>query len=164
MSARAIRREVASAGAALVAAACGGGGGIGGRGTGGCGVRRWRRRRRARHWWLRRAAVEAASLITEAGLTMISANNISLALTSDLQGDAAENRSVGYYRNSRNDLFQAGAVAPFVLSELGLGSAAVIHDGDPYTQALAHALADAFAAEGGVVTGSSWTARRSVTT
>ena len=99
------------------------------------------------------AAVAAAPLITQAGMTMISASNTSPALTSDLQGNAGENHSVGYYRTSHNDLFQAAAVAQFVLGELGLVSAAVIHDGDPYTQGLAHAFAAAFEATGGVVTG-----------
>lgn len=76
------------------------------------------------------AAVAAAALITEAGITMISACNTSPALTSDLQGNADENHNVGYYRTSHNDRFQAAAVARFVLSELGLADAAVIHDGD----------------------------------
>ena len=101
------------------------------------------------------AAVAAAPLITEAGITMISASNTSPALTSDLRGNAGQNHSVGYYRTSHNDLFQAAAVAQFVLNELGLATAAVIHDGDPYTQGLAHAFADAFAAEGGTITGMS---------
>ena len=99
------------------------------------------------------AAVSAAPLITGAGITMISASNTSPALTSDLQGNAGENHSVGYFRTSHNDLFQAAAVAEFVLGDLGLSTAAVIHDGDPYTQGLAHAFADAFEAEGGTITG-----------
>ena len=99
------------------------------------------------------AAVAAAPLIGAAGMTMISGGNTSPALTSDLAGNAGPNYSVGYYRTAHNDLFQGAAMAEFVYSELGIGSAAAIHDGDPYTQGLAQAFTDAFAALGGEVTG-----------
>ena len=99
------------------------------------------------------AAVAAAPLITDAGMVMISGGNTSPALTSDLAGTAGENYNVGYYRTAHNDLFQGAAVAKFVFSELGLTTAAAIHDGDPYTQGLAQAFADAFEAEGGTITG-----------
>ena len=99
------------------------------------------------------AAVAAAPLITDAGMVLISGGNTSPALTSDLAGTAGENYSVGYYRTAHNDLFQGAAMAQFVFGELGLTTAAAIHDGDPYTQGLAQAFADAFEAEGGTVTG-----------
>ena len=99
------------------------------------------------------AAVAAAPLITEAGMVLISGGNTSPALTSDLLGTAGENYNVGYYRTAHNDLFQGAAMAKFVFGELGLTTAAAIHDGDPYTQGLAQAFADAFEAEGGTVTG-----------
>ena len=99
------------------------------------------------------AAVAAAPLITAAGMVMISGGNTSPALTSDLAGNAGENYSEGYYRTAHNDLFQGAAMAKFVFTELGLDTAAAIHDGDPYTQGLAQAFADAFEAEGGTVTG-----------
>ena len=44
-------------------------------------------------------------------------------------------------------------MADFVFNELGLTTAAAIHDGDPYTQGLAQAFADAFTALGGEITG-----------
>ena len=44
-------------------------------------------------------------------------------------------------------------MAEFVFNELGLTTAAAIHDGDPYTQGLAQAFADAFEGLGGTVTG-----------
>ena len=44
-------------------------------------------------------------------------------------------------------------MARFLLGELGIGTAAAIHDGDPYTQGLAQAFVDAFEAEGGTITG-----------
>ncbi len=99
------------------------------------------------------AAVAAAPLITDAGMVLISGGNTSPALTSDLAGTAGPNYSVGYYRTAHNDLYQGAAMAKFVFVELGISTAAAIHDGDPYTQGLAQAFADAFEAEGGTVTG-----------
>ncbi len=99
------------------------------------------------------AAVAAAPLITNAGMVLISGGNTSPALTSDLAGNAGENYSVGYYRTAHNDLYQGAAMAKFVFSELGISEAAAIHDGDPYTQGLAQAFADAFESEGGTMTG-----------
>ncbi len=99
------------------------------------------------------AAVAAAPLIGAAGMTMISGGNTSPALTSDLAGNAGPNYSEGYYRTAHNDLFQGAAMAEFVYQELEITEAAAIHDGDPYTQGLAQAFADAFEALGGSVTG-----------
>ena len=99
------------------------------------------------------AAVAAAPLITDAGMVLISGGNTSPALTSDLTGNPGPNYSAGYYRTTTNDLHQGAAMAAFVVGELGLTTAAAIHDGDPYTQGLAQAFADAFEAEGGTVTG-----------
>jgi branched-chain amino acid transport system substrate-binding protein len=99
------------------------------------------------------AAVAAAPLVTNAGMVMISGGNTSPALTSDLAGTAGPNHVKGYYRTAHNDLYQGAAMAKFVFGELGLTTAAAIHDGDPYTQGLAQAFADAFEAEGGTVTG-----------
>ena len=99
------------------------------------------------------AATAAAPLITNAGMVLISGGNTSPALTSDLAGTPGENYSYGYYRTAHNDLFQGRVMAEFVFNELGLSSAAAIHDGDPYTQGLAKAFTDAFAALGGDVTG-----------
>ncbi|MCY3851574.1 MAG: branched-chain amino acid ABC transporter substrate-binding protein [Acidimicrobiaceae bacterium] len=99
------------------------------------------------------AAAAAAPLVTSAGMVMISPSNTSPALTSDLAGTAGENYSVGYYRTAHNDLYQGAAMAQFVYGDLGLATAAAIHDGDPYTQGLAQAFADAYEALGGTVTG-----------
>ena len=99
------------------------------------------------------AAVAAAPLITDKGTTMISGGDTSPALTSDLAGGAGANYSVGYYRTAHNDLFQGAAMAEFVFNELGITTAAAIHDGDPYTQGLAQAFTDTYAALGGTVTG-----------
>ena len=99
------------------------------------------------------AATAASPLISEAGMVMISPSNTSPALTSDLAGTAGDNYHPGYYRTAHNDLFQGAAVAKFVYEELGISEAAAIHDGDPYTQGLAQAFADAFENLGGTVTG-----------
>ena len=99
------------------------------------------------------AATAAAPLISEAGMVMISPSNTSPALTSDQQGNAGDNYNVGYYRTAHNDLFQGAAMAEFVFTELGLTTAAAIHDGDPYTEGLASAFTAAFEELGGEVTG-----------
>lgn len=98
------------------------------------------------------AAVAASPLISDAGMVMISPANTSPSLTSDLAGNPGDAYQEGYYRTAHNDLFQGQAVAEFVFNELGLTSAAAIHDGDPYTQGLARAFADAFEELGGEVT------------
>jgi len=99
------------------------------------------------------AATAAAPLISEAGMVMISPSNTSPALTSDQQGNAGDNYNVGYYRTAHNDLFQGAAMAEFVFNELGLTTAAAIHDGDPYTEGLASAFSNSFEALGGEMTG-----------
>lgn len=97
------------------------------------------------------AAVAAAPLISVAGLTMISPSNTSPVLTSDLKGAVGGDHHPGYFRVSNNDLYQGRAVADFAWSDLGLRRVTAVHDGDPYTSALAGAFADAFRALGGEV-------------
>jgi len=97
------------------------------------------------------AATAASPLISATGGVLISPSNTSPALTSDLEGNVGENYSPGYYRTAHNDLFQGQAVADFVFSELGLTTAAAIHDGDPYTNGLATAFKNAFEELGGEV-------------
>src|SRR5690554_6717679 len=99
------------------------------------------------------AAVAASPLISDAGMVMISPSNTSPSLTSDLAGNPGSDYFPGYYRTAHNDLFQGRAVAEFVYNELGLTRAAAIHDGDPYTQGLAQAFADAFQELGGEIVG-----------
>ena len=99
------------------------------------------------------AAAAASPLISAAGMVMISPSNTSPTLTSDLSGTPGENHRPGYYRTAHNDLIQGAAVARFAFEDLGLATAAAVHDGDPYTQGLAQSFADAFEALGGEVTG-----------
>lgn len=95
------------------------------------------------------AATGASPLISQSGGVLISPSNTSPDLTSDLAGTAAKDYHPGYYRTAHNDLYQGQAVAKFVMDELGLTKAAAVHDGDPYTQGLVQAFADAFTAAGG---------------
>lgn len=98
------------------------------------------------------AAVAAMPLISEAGMVMLSASNTAPSLTSDLAGTPGADYQPGYYRTAHNDLFQGQAVADFLFTERGITSAAAIHDGDPYTEGLAQAFADAFEELGGEIT------------
>jgi len=98
------------------------------------------------------AAVAAMPVISNAGMVMISPSNTSPALTSDLEGTAGTDYQPGYYRTAHNDLFQGQAVANFVFNDLGLTTAAAIHDGDAYTQGLASAFQAAFEELGGTIT------------
>ncbi len=98
------------------------------------------------------AATAAAPLITNAGMAMIAPSNTSPLLTSDLEGNPGPNYSPGYYRISNNGLYVGQAVASMVYDQLALGSAAVIHDGDPYSQSIAEAFADDYSDLGGSVT------------
>ncbi len=99
------------------------------------------------------AATAAAPLIGAANMVMISPSNTSPALTSDKQGNAGANYNEGYYRTAHNDLFQGAAMAEFVFNELGLTTAAAMHDGDPYTEGVASAFRTSFEELGGTVTG-----------
>lgn len=97
------------------------------------------------------AAAAASPLLSDAGLSMVSASNTSPSLTSDLVGGAGENYYPGYYRTAHNDLFQGQAAANFVFDDLGLTQVALIHDGDPYTNGLTTAFENAFADLGGTI-------------
>jgi branched-chain amino acid transport system substrate-binding protein len=97
------------------------------------------------------AAAGAMPLISDAGLVMISPSNTSPSMTSDLAGTVAENYRPGYYRTAHNDLYQGRAAAEFMYNEQGITKAAGIHDGDPYTDGLATAFADAFVELGGEI-------------
>ena len=99
------------------------------------------------------AAVAASPALSAAGLVMVSPSNTSPALTSDLAGNAGTDYHAGYFRVATNDLYQARAVADFAYNELGLRRVSTIHDGDPYTSALAAAFGMAFGALGGDVAG-----------
>ena len=93
------------------------------------------------------AGTAASVVLSEAGMLMISPTNTSPALT-----DPNETWNPGYYRTAHNDKFQGRVAAEFAYNELGLTTAAALHDGDPYTEGLASVFADVFAELGGTVT------------
>lgn len=97
------------------------------------------------------AGVPASELLSEAGMVLVSASNTSPALTQAPFGTVGDNFSEGYYRTAHNDLNQGAAVADYVFNELGLTTAAAVHDGDPYTDGLTTAFQDAFEELGGEV-------------
>lgn len=86
--------------------------------------------------------------LTEAGLTTISPSNTRPAL-SDPGRDATY---AGYLRTAHSDAFQGRAVAEFVYNELKLKTAATIHDGSAYAEALQQVFADNFKQLGGTIT------------
>jgi len=86
--------------------------------------------------------------ITDAGLTTISPSNTRPALSAPDRGP----EFAGYMRTAHSDAFQGKAVAEFVFNELGLTTAATIHDGSAYAEALQQVFADEFAALGGEIT------------
>lgn len=97
------------------------------------------------------AAAAALPIYSAANLVLMSGSNTNPNLTSNLQGTAGEGYLPGYYRTAHNDLFQGAAVAKFVYDDLGLRTAAAIHDGDPYTEGLSNAFKTAFETLGGTV-------------
>ncbi len=82
------------------------------------------------------------------GLTTISPSNTRPALT-DPARDATY---AGYLRTAHSDAFQGKAAAEFAYNELGLKTAATIHDGSAYAQALQQVFADEFTKLGGTIT------------
>jgi len=97
-------------------------------------------------------ATTAVPPLTAAGLVVISMSNTSPLLTSDLAGNPSVNYQPGYYRTAHNDLYQAEAVSAFLHDTLGPHRAAVVHEGDVYTQGLAQAFRNAFERHRGAIT------------
>jgi branched-chain amino acid transport system substrate-binding protein len=90
----------------------------------------------------------AMPLISAAGMTMISPSNTNPDLTNPDHPD----HWPGYLRTAHNDLFQGRMAAEFAYNELGLTSAATIHDGSPYAQSLQEVFASTFVELGGTIT------------
>ena len=92
------------------------------------------------------AGVPMSKVISDAGYFMVSPSNTAPSLT-----DPDQAWNPGYLRTAHNDKVQGAAIADFAYNELGLRTAAAIHDGDPYTEGLANAFATSFEALGGQV-------------
>ncbi|HJS17884.1 MAG TPA: branched-chain amino acid ABC transporter substrate-binding protein [Anaerolineales bacterium] len=91
--------------------------------------------------------VGGIATLTNAGLTTISPSNTRPLLTDPGRGpDFA-----GYARTAHSDAFQGKAVAEYAYNELGARTAATIHDGSAYAQALQQVFADNFVALGGEI-------------
>ena len=92
------------------------------------------------------AGVPMSQVISDAGYVMVSPSNTMPGLT-----DVGVAWNPGYLRTAHNDEVQGKAMARFALEELGVTTAAAIHDGDPYTEGLASVFADSFAQMGGTI-------------
>jgi len=91
------------------------------------------------------AGVPMSKVVSDAGYVMVSPSNTSPALTDP------ELHEAGYLRTAHNDKVQGRAMAVYAYDELGVRSAAAIHDGDPYTEGLAKVFADSFEERGGEI-------------
>jgi branched-chain amino acid transport system substrate-binding protein len=91
-------------------------------------------------------AVPGVPILSQAGFTIVSPSNTAPYLT-----DPAK-RPAGYFRTAHNDKVQGAAAAQFVYNQLKFTKVAAMHDGGPYTQALAQVFADNFKQLGGTVT------------
>ncbi len=88
----------------------------------------------------------AATIITQAGLTMVSPSSTGPDLT-----DPAKHQ-VGFLRTSFNGKVQGVVAAQFAYTQLNLTRAATIDDHSSFAQALAQAFAETFKKLGGVIT------------
>jgi len=90
----------------------------------------------------------AMPLISQAGMVMMSPSNTNPDLTNPDHPDSWP----GYFRTAHNDIFQGAVAAKFAYNELGLRTAATIHDGSPYAESLQQVFADNFTELGGTIT------------
>jgi ABC-type transport system substrate-binding protein len=88
----------------------------------------------------------AAPIYNDAGITMISPSCTAPALT------GAATHVPSFLRTAHNDNVQGRVMAEFVYNELGLRTAATIHDGSPYAEQLQQVFADVFTELGGTIT------------
>jgi branched-chain amino acid transport system substrate-binding protein len=89
------------------------------------------------------AGVPASEIASEVGILMVSPSNTAPSLT------APDTHQPFYARTAHNDEVQGLAMAQFACEELGVTTAATIHDGSPYAEQLQGVFADAFASECG---------------
>jgi branched-chain amino acid transport system substrate-binding protein len=93
------------------------------------------------------AGVPGSQISSEVGMLMVSPSNTAPSLT-----DPATHEPF-YARTAHNDKVQGAAMATFACDELGVTTAATVHDGSPYSQQLQQVFADEFVAQcGGTIT------------
>lgn len=92
------------------------------------------------------AGVPMSEVTSAAGYAMVSPSNTSPMLT-----DPDQAWHPGYLRTAHNDKVQGAAMADFAYNVLEVRTAALIHDGDPYTSGLVNAFGPAFEELGGEV-------------
>ncbi len=93
------------------------------------------------------AGIPAAEILSAVGIMLVSASNTAPSLT------APETHEPLYARTAHNDSIQGAAMAQFVCEELGLTTAATIHDGSAYADQLAAVFRDEFTSQcGGEIT------------
>jgi len=93
------------------------------------------------------AGVPAAEILSGAGILLVSPSNTAPSLT------APDTHQPFYARTAHNDKIQGAAMAQFVSEQLGLTTAATIHDGSPYAEQLQQVFQDSFTGDyGGTIT------------
>jgi branched-chain amino acid transport system substrate-binding protein len=102
-----------------------------------------------------RTAVPAMPVLEGAGLVMISPSNTAPSLTNP---DTEDYGGEFFFRTAYNDNVQGAAVAQFACDELGVTTAATIHDGSPY----AEQLQDVFATQFEEICGGTVTAQEAI--
>lgn len=93
------------------------------------------------------AGEPASRIASDAGMVLISPSNTAPSLT-----DPNMSWNPGYLRSCHNDTVQGAAMAKYVYDELGLRTAATIHDGSPYAEQLQQVFAETFESMGGAIT------------
>ena len=84
------------------------------------------------------AGVPASEILSDEGVVLISPSNTAPSLT------APDTHEPFYLRTAHNDTIQGEAMARFACEELGVTTAATVHDGSPYAQQLQQVFADQF--------------------
>jgi len=89
-----------------------------------------------------------APILWKAGIATVSPSNTAPFLTEAGRGPEYD----GYLRTCHNDRVQGAVAAKFAWEQLKVKTAATIHDGSPYAEALQAVFADTFRGFGGTVT------------
>ncbi|MDR7543128.1 MAG: branched-chain amino acid ABC transporter substrate-binding protein [Armatimonadota bacterium] len=93
-------------------------------------------------------AVPGAPILWKAGIPTVSPSNTAPKLTDPARGPGYD----GYLRTAHNDKVQGRVAAEFAWKFAKVKTAATIHDGSPYAEALANVFAENFKKLGGKIT------------